>query len=361
MIVETVSFVVVIPYASARCATISPEVRPFAVSESTISSNAPSGGRTWVAAGTEGAQPVPRDLHRHGANLPLWPSWSGSRCACCRPSVIRGRHSARPRRQVLSQLGQDPTLAHQLQPVQLTFSAASAANSELSPSRARITSPYYPDSRNAVKRGSVWDGYKVHFTETCDAKETGRPHLIAHVVTTDATVGDLVVVDKIHDQLDAKGLLPGEHLMDADYISAELLLTAPSQRGVRVIGPVRPMTRRTVQATGYDKASFSINWDARRAICPAGAHSRYWTEVLDNNQRSASASPPRPAPCPSRGQCNNSTCTAASATAVPPNTRPHSQPDHHTDGVRQSGSSPRGGDDARGVPPLQRPCCRASS
>ncbi|WP_454320801.1 integrase core domain-containing protein [Streptomyces phaeoluteigriseus] len=35
----------------------------------------------------------------------------------------------------------------------------------------------------------------------------------------------------------------------------------------------------------------------------------------------------------------NLVCTAASATAVPPNTRPHSQPDHHTDGVRQSGTS----------------------
>ena len=142
---------------------------------------------------------------------------------------------------------------------------------ELPPSRARITSPYDPDSRNAVKRGSAWDGYKVHFTETCDAKETGQPHLITHVVTTDATVGDPVVVDEIHDRLGAKRLLPGEHLMDAGYISAELLLTAPTQRGVRVIGPVRPMTRRTVQATGYDKASFTIDWVARRAICPVGA------------------------------------------------------------------------------------------
>ncbi|MGW1273381.1 3'-5' exonuclease, partial [Streptomyces sp. NPDC002491] len=33
---------------------------------------------------------------------------------------------------------------------------------------------------------------------------------------------------------------------------------------------------------------------------------------------------------------------AASAIAVPPNTRPHSQPDHHTDGVRQSGTSSEG-------------------
>nr|WP_239149170.1 IS1182 family transposase [Streptomyces sp. SID12501] len=180
----------------------------------------------------------------------------------------------------------------------------------LPPSRARITSPYDPDARNSVKRGSAWDGYKVHFTETCDARETSRPHLITHVVTTDATVGDPVVVDEIHDRLDAKGLLPGEHLMDAGYISAELLLTAPSQRGVRVIGPVRPMTRRTVQASGYDKASFTIDWDAHRAICPDGSHSRYWTEGLDNNQRPAIRirfATETCAPCPSRGQCTNST------------------------------------------------------
>lgn len=41
VIVEMVSFVVVIPYVWARWETISPEVRPFAVSESTRSSNAP--------------------------------------------------------------------------------------------------------------------------------------------------------------------------------------------------------------------------------------------------------------------------------------------------------------------------------
>jgi hypothetical protein len=35
------------------------------------------------------------------------------------------------------------------------------------------------------------------------------------------------------------------------------------------------MTRRTVQATGYDKASFNIDWDAHRVIC-GDAHSRYY-------------------------------------------------------------------------------------
>ncbi|WP_412104410.1 IS1182 family transposase [Streptomyces europaeiscabiei] len=181
---------------------------------------------------------------------------------------------------------------------------------DLPPSRARITSPYDPDSRNAVKRGSAWDGYKVHFTETCDAQESNRPHLITHVVTTDATVGDPVVVDEIHDRLHAKHLLPGEHLMDAGYISAELLLTAPSQRGIRVIGPVRPHTRHTVQAAGYGKTSFYIDWDARQATCPNGAHSRYWTEGLDNNQRPAIRirfATETCAPCPARAQCTSST------------------------------------------------------
>jgi hypothetical protein len=93
------------------------------------------------------------------------------------------------------------------------------------PAEHGITSPY---GGNAVKRSSAWDGYKVHLSETCDA-QTGRPYLITHVVTTDAPVGDPVVVDEIHDRLDAKGPLPGEHLMDAGCVSAQLLLTAPSQ------------------------------------------------------------------------------------------------------------------------------------
>ncbi|MET7550913.1 hypothetical protein ABZS94_35150 [Streptomyces sp. NPDC005500] len=101
----------------------------------------------------------------------------------------------------------------------------------------------------APKRGSGWEGYKVHLSETCDPDEVGRPHVIAHIVTTDATVGDAAVVEQIHDRLDAKGLLPSEHFLDSGCISAELLLTSPVERGVEVVGPVRPnSTRQAVQA-----------------------------------------------------------------------------------------------------------------
>src|SRR4030088_3540101 len=44
----------------------------------------------------------------------------------------------------------------------------------LPPSRQRICSPYDTDAGYATKRGSGWEGYKVHFAETCDdATETG--------------------------------------------------------------------------------------------------------------------------------------------------------------------------------------------
>jgi Transposase domain (DUF772) len=39
---------------------------------------------------------------------------------------------------------------------------------DLPPSRDRICSPYDTDARYATKRGSDWEGYKVHLSETCD-------------------------------------------------------------------------------------------------------------------------------------------------------------------------------------------------
>ncbi|WP_244330220.1 IS1182 family transposase [Streptomyces prasinus] len=180
------------------------------------------------------------------------------------------------------------------------------------PSRARVTSPYDVDSRYAVKRGSGWNGYKVHLSETCDdPAEVGRPHVITHVITTDATVHDAAVVEQIHDRLDDRGLLPSEHLLDSGYVSAELLLTSPVERGVEVVGPVRPnSTRQAVQAARYGKTSFSVDWDARQATCPNGANSRYWTEGYDHSGRLAVRirfATQTCAPCPARDQCTRST------------------------------------------------------
>jgi hypothetical protein len=183
---------------------------------------------------------------------------------------------------------------------------------DLPPSRVLIASPYDAQARYAKKRGSAWVGYKIHLSESCDdPSQSQRPHLITHVVTTDATVNDAMVVEDVHDRLTSKNLLPSEHLLDAGYTSAELLLTAPTLRGVSVVGPVRSNnTRQSVQASGFGKTAFTIDWQAEHAICPTGAKSRYWTTGLDNNGRDAIRirfATATCAPCPVRDQCTRST------------------------------------------------------
>lgn len=180
---------------------------------------------------------------------------------------------------------------------------------DLPPGRALIASPYDPEARYSHKRGSTWTGYKVHLSEGCT--DTERPHLITHVVTTPATANDATVVDVVHDALAAKNLKPAEHLLDSGYSSAELLLTAPTERGIDVIAPARPNgTPLQTGATGYGKSAFTIDWQEHTATCPSGQTSRYWTVGLDNNGRDAIRirfATATCAPCPVRSQCTRST------------------------------------------------------
>ncbi|MFD7204399.1 IS1182 family transposase [Streptomyces sp. NPDC059893] len=180
---------------------------------------------------------------------------------------------------------------------------------DLPAGRALIASPYDAEARYSQKRGSPWTGYKVHLSEDCGS--SGRPHLITHVVTTDATSNDATVVDAVHDALTAKGLKPAEHLLDSGYSSAELLLTAPADRDISVIAPVRPnSTPQQVRAAGFGRSAFTIDWQDKKAICPSGRTSRYWTAGLDNNGRDAIRirfATTTCAPCPVRNQCTRST------------------------------------------------------
>jgi hypothetical protein len=129
-------------------------------------------------------------------------------------------------------------------------------------------------------------------------------------VTTDATANDATVIDAIQDSLADKGLKPTEHLLDSGYASAELLLTTPVTRGITVVAPVRPnSTPQQVQAAGFGRSTFTINWQAQQATCPTGAVSRYWTVGLDNNGRDTIRirfATTTCAPCTVRDQCTRS-------------------------------------------------------
>ncbi|MYS85350.1 hypothetical protein GTZ85_35360 [Streptomyces sp. SID5474] len=56
------------------------------------------------------------------------------------------------------------------------------------PGATRLVSPHDIEARVGIKRDTLWDGYKVHLTETC---EQDAPNLVTQVETTVATVPDM--------------------------------------------------------------------------------------------------------------------------------------------------------------------------
>jgi IS5 family transposase len=169
----------------------------------------------------------------------------------------------------------------------------------LPPASRRLTSPYDIDTRWGAKHDSVWNGYKVHISETCastadDAamraaagqqgrpappgRAPHRPNLITHVATTDATVPDTKALDGIHQGLAARALLPAEHYLDSGYPSAELITGSLARHGVALITPVLLDTSRQARAgQGFAASAFTIDWDERRATCPQGRTSASWS------------------------------------------------------------------------------------
>ena len=186
------------------------------------------------------------------------------------------------------------------------------------PSAQRIHTPYDPEARFSGKRETTWLGYKVHLTESCDP---GTPHLITHVLSTAATTPDFDAPVVIHEALAAKELLPAEHLFDAGYVDAGLLVDSQQEHQVTVIGPVPPdHCWQALTPDGYDVAHFLIDWDAKRVTCPQGHVSQKWS--LTHNHTGAPIINIRFAPavcaaCPVRQQCTRSATAPRNLTLHP--------------------------------------------
>ena len=110
------------------------------------------------------------------------------------------------------------------------------SHKDLPPSGLRSNSPYDPFARYGNKRHTTWIGYKVHLTETCDKNQV---HLITNVQTTESHLADVGQTDSIHQSLADKELLPKEHLVDAGYVDATLLVQSKQKHDLELIGPVR--------------------------------------------------------------------------------------------------------------------------
>jgi transposase len=187
-----------------------------------------------------------------------------------------------------------------------------AGGQGLPPGRSRIVSPYDTDARCSEKRGKGWLGYKIHLTETCqvpgpDGSRDG-PNLITSVATTPASTAGVAMTTPVHDMLQAAGLAPAEHAVDAGYASADELVTA-RDRGITLTGPLRTTATRQRRAGGYTADAFAIDWDRQQVTCPQGVTSATWCEHVSSGGHDAiQVKFPQAAcqACPARSQCTTS-------------------------------------------------------
>ena len=123
----------------------------------------------------------------------------------------------------------------------------------------------------------------VHVSETC---EDTTPHLLTHVQTTSAAVHEAMCTDDIHQALTEKDLAPQEHLVDAAYVDAALLVQSRQEYGIDLLGPTRDNASWQTKVNGaYDIDQFEIDWDHQQVRCPQGKWASAWRERHDPSGR----------------------------------------------------------------------------
>src|SRR5215470_18852998 len=79
---------------------------------------------------------------------------------------------------------------------------------------------------------------------------------------TPATVHEAQCTEPIQQALVDKDVPPQDHLVDAAYISAELLVKSREDHGIALRGPTRPDVSWQAQGEGaYSLDHFVIDWD----------------------------------------------------------------------------------------------------
>jgi transposase len=148
------------------------------------------------------------------------------------------------------------------------------------PEAEPVESPYDTEARFRTRSGTSWIGYVVHLSESC---EDDGAHLITHAMTTIATVHEARCTAVIHQALLAKGLVPAEHLVDAAYVDAELLVGSRGELGIDLVGPPRPNPSWQGKVEGgHTLDRFEVDWDERRVRCPQGKLSSAWSPQVDH-------------------------------------------------------------------------------
>jgi hypothetical protein len=191
-------------------------------------------------------------------------------------------------------------------------------NRALPPAAEGVASPYDPEARYRQKRDTRWTGSMVHVSETC---EPTAPHLLTQVYTTPATVHEALCTEPIEQALVDKGVPPQEHLVDAAYISAELLVHSRQTHGSDLLGPTRQNARWQTKVDGASSVDqFTVDWEQQEVWCPQGKQAVSWTEYVDRAHKSWSIvqfSRKDCRACPTRAACTRAQHKARSLPLPP--------------------------------------------
>src|SRR3954469_14925635 len=149
------------------------------------------------------------------------------------------------------------------------------------PAGEPVESLHDPEARYRTRSGTAWVGYLVHLTETCDDDTV---NLITHAMTTVATVHEARCTEAIHAALAGRGLVPAEHLVDAAYVDAELLVRSREDHGIDLVGPPRPNPSWQAKLEGgHTPDRFEVDWDKGQVRCPQGKLSSAWNALVERS------------------------------------------------------------------------------
>jgi transposase len=80
------------------------------------------------------------------------------------------------------------------------------------------------------------------------------------------------MTEVIQEELSQADLSPGEHFVDASYVSARVLVNSEARFGIEVVGPVSVDPQWQAHCpSGIDASQFVVDWERKRAICPTSA------------------------------------------------------------------------------------------
>lgn len=114
--------------------------------------------------------------------------------------------------------------------------------------------------------------------------DSDQPHGLLEVTTTLSTTPDGEVLEDLHERLAEKQVLPKQHLVDTGYGAAENSAKRHQDHHIDLVGPALPDTSWSSKEAGrFDQSQFSIDWEAKSVLCPAGQKSRDWGHIPDRH------------------------------------------------------------------------------